>query len=179
MDSETRSQQRSRIFRVAVQRENFKYQAPRLLILRMAFSKMYRIEKLLFVCWPCWVLVAVRTLSSCGVRCGPQASLRKAWALRTDFSGCGTWAQMPQATWDLPGPGTEPAFSALASGFLATGPPGKPSARSVTWLIRWSIHSTGIYPAPCISSVLNIVLDAENRVMIRLINDSVLTECTF
>ena len=27
--------------------------------------------------------------------------------------------------WDLPVPGTEPVFHALAEGFLTTGPPGK------------------------------------------------------
>ena len=29
--------------------------------------------------------------------------------------------------WDLPGPGIEPRSPALASGFLTTEPPGKPS----------------------------------------------------
>ena len=28
--------------------------------------------------------------------------------------------------WDLPGPGLEPVFPALAGGFLTTVPPGKP-----------------------------------------------------
>ena len=28
--------------------------------------------------------------------------------------------------WDLPGPGLEPEFPALAGGFLTTAPPGKP-----------------------------------------------------
>ena len=28
--------------------------------------------------------------------------------------------------WELPGPGIEPVFPALAGGFLTTGPPGKP-----------------------------------------------------
>ena len=28
--------------------------------------------------------------------------------------------------WDLPGPGIEPVCSALADGFLTSGPPGKP-----------------------------------------------------
>ena len=34
---------------------------------------------------------------------------------------------MPQATWNLPGPGIEPVSSALASRLLTTGPPGKSS----------------------------------------------------
>ena len=29
--------------------------------------------------------------------------------------------------WDLPGPGIEPVFPALAGGFLTTAPPGKPA----------------------------------------------------
>ena len=29
--------------------------------------------------------------------------------------------------WDLPGPGLEPVFPALAGGFSTTAPPGKPS----------------------------------------------------
>ena len=29
--------------------------------------------------------------------------------------------------WDLPGPGLEPVFNALAGGFLTTAPPGKPN----------------------------------------------------
>ena len=29
--------------------------------------------------------------------------------------------------WDLPGPGLEPVFPALAGGFLTTVPPGKPA----------------------------------------------------
>ena len=31
--------------------------------------------------------------------------------------------------WDLPGPGLEPMFPALAGGFLTTVPPGKPSVK--------------------------------------------------
>ena len=35
-------------------------------------------------------------------------------------------AYSPHGMWDLPGPGVEPVFPALAGGFLTTGPPGKP-----------------------------------------------------
>ena len=38
---------------------------------------------------------------------------------------CGAWAWLFLAMWDLPGPGIEPMFPALAGGFLTTGPPGK------------------------------------------------------
>ena len=33
--------------------------------------------------------------------------------------------------WDLPGPGLEPMFPALAGGFLTTAPPGKPSLQDL------------------------------------------------
>ena len=41
------------------------------------------------------------------------------------LSSCGTWAQLPQGLWVLPDPGVKPTSSALAGGFLTTGPPGK------------------------------------------------------
>ena len=43
------------------------------------------------------------------------------------FSSCGPWAQLLLGMWNLPEPGIEPLSSALAGGFLTTGPPGKPS----------------------------------------------------
>ena len=39
---------------------------------------------------------------------------------------CGTRAWLPCGMWNLPGPAIKPAFSALAGGFLTTGPPGSP-----------------------------------------------------
>ena len=44
------------------------------------------------------------------------------------------WPQgrSPCGTWDLPGPGIEPLFSALADGFLPTGPPGKSRIRDIS-----------------------------------------------
>ena len=44
----------------------------------------------------------------------------------TRVSSCSTWAQLLRGTWDLPGPGLEPMFPALAGTFLTTAPPGKP-----------------------------------------------------
>ena len=41
-------------------------------------------------------------------------------------SSCGTRALLSRRAWDLPGPGIEPVFHALAGGFLTTEPPGKP-----------------------------------------------------
>ena len=41
------------------------------------------------------------------------------------LSSCGPRAELPCSMWDLPRPGIEPKFPALAGGFLTTGPPGK------------------------------------------------------
>ena len=41
------------------------------------------------------------------------------------FRSCGSRAQLPCVTWNLPGPGVRPMPPLLAGGFLATGPPGK------------------------------------------------------
>ena len=62
-----------------------------------------------------WTSVVVtRGLSSCGLR-----------ALEHRLSSCGAWAQLRRGMWDLPAPGIEPVFPALAGGFLTTAPPGK------------------------------------------------------
>ena len=42
------------------------------------------------------------------------------------LSSCGSRAQLLCGMWDLPGPGHEPVYPALAGGFLTTAPPGKP-----------------------------------------------------
>ena len=59
-------------------------------------------------------VVVARGLSSCG-----------SWALELRLRSCGTWALLLCDMWDLPGPGLEPVFPALAGGFLTTAPPGK------------------------------------------------------
>ena len=59
------------------------------------------------------VLVACR-LSSCGSQ-----------ALEHRLSSCGTQALSLHGMWDLPRPGLEPMYPALAGGFLTTVPPGK------------------------------------------------------
>ena len=41
------------------------------------------------------------------------------------LGSCGSWAYLPQGTWDLPGPGIEPVSSALAGRVSSSGPPGK------------------------------------------------------
>ena len=42
------------------------------------------------------------------------------------LSSCGSRAQLRRGMWDLPKPGLEPVSPALAGGFSATAPPGKP-----------------------------------------------------
>ena len=74
-----------------------------------------------------------RACSSCDVPASPcgGVSCRRAWApglsgveRRLGFSG----------TWTLPRRGVKPMSSALAGGFLATGPPGK-SLYAFKWLV--------------------------------------------
>ena len=78
-----------------------------------------------------------RAFSSCGER-GPlliavhgpltiTASLVAEHRLQTRrLSSCGSRAQLLRGMWDLPRPGLEPVFPALAGGFSTTAPPGKP-----------------------------------------------------
>ena len=70
-----------------------------------------------------------KAFSSCGKR-GPltvAASPAVEHRLQTRMlSSCGSWAQPLRGMWDLPGPGHEPMFPALAGGFLTPAPPGKP-----------------------------------------------------
>ena len=60
-------------------------------------------------------VVVAHRLTSCGMQ-----------ALERRLSSCGARAQLLRDMWDLPGPGLEPVFPALAGGFLTTAPPGKP-----------------------------------------------------
>ena len=78
-----------------------------------------------------------RTFSSCGER-GPlfiavrgpltvAASLVAEHRLQTRrLSSCGARAQLLRGMWDLPRPGLEPVFPALAGRFSTTAPPRKP-----------------------------------------------------
>ena len=78
-----------------------------------------------------------RAFSSCG-KWGPffiavrgpltiAASLVAEHRLQTRrLSNCGSQAQPLHGMWDLPRPGLEPVFSALAGRFSTTAPPGKP-----------------------------------------------------
>ena len=65
------------------------------------------------------LLIAV---ACCGARAlGMWASVVVVHGL----SSCGARALLLCGMWDLPGPGIEPVFPALAGGFLTTAPPGK------------------------------------------------------
>ena len=63
-------------------------------------------------------VVALRLLVSVASRCG-------AWTLERGLNSRSARASLPRGVWNLPGPGIEPMFPALAGGFLTTGPPGK------------------------------------------------------
>ena len=79
-----------------------------------------------------------RAFSSCS-KCGPlfiavrgpltmAASPVAEHRLQTRrLSGCGSRAQLLRGTWDLPRPGLEPVFPALAGRFSTAATPGKPS----------------------------------------------------
>ena len=79
----------------------------------------------------------VRASSSCG-KWGPLfiavrgpltivTSLVAEHRLQTrKLSSCGSRAQLLRGMWDLPRPGLEPVFPALAGRFSTTAPPGKP-----------------------------------------------------
>ena len=68
------------------------------------------------------------------------------WAQECWLSNCGTWAQLPCSGWNLDGPGIGIMPSALASGFITTGPEGSPLMVLWVWLIHpsWLQHSTKI-----------------------------------
>ena len=91
-----------------------------------------------------WAAVAVACgLRSCGLR-APELRL----------SSCGTWAQLPRGTWDLPGPGLEPMSPALAGGPSTTAPPGK-SPAAVFIEVFSSLFSA--FPASSLSSSSSIL----------------------
>ena len=95
----------------------------------------------MYVCmyvWLCWVFISVRGLSLVAASGGHSSSrcaglslsrpLVAAHSLQTRrLSNCGSRAESLRGMWDLPRPGLEPAFSALAGRFSTTAPPGKPA----------------------------------------------------
>ena len=70
----------------------------------------------------CWV----RAL--CGVQSGGCSLLPCLLSLRS--TGSRVWASLPRGTQDPPRPGVEPTAPALASGFLAPGPPVQSSSQT-------------------------------------------------
>ena len=66
------------------------------------------------------------TRASAAVACGLRSCGSR--ALEHRFNSCGVWAESHCGTWDLPGPGIEPASPASAGGFFTTEPPGKSSS---------------------------------------------------
>ena len=95
-----------------------------------------------------------RAFSSCG-KWGPlfiavrgpltiAASLVAEHRLQTRrLSSCGSRAQLHRGMWDLPRPGLEPAFPALAGRFSTTVPPGKPCSQ--TFNNKGTIFNMGKY----------------------------------
>ena len=61
-------------------------------------------------------IIVAHGLNRCGYR-----------ALEHRFSSCGAQAQLPCGMWDLPRPGIEPMFPALAGGILPLSHQGNPS----------------------------------------------------
>ena len=87
--------------------------------------------------WVCWVFVSVRGLSLVAASGGHSSSrcagLSLLWPLVAEhrlqtrrLSSCGSRAHLLCGMWDLPRPGLEPVFPALAGRFSTTAPPGKP-----------------------------------------------------
>ena len=75
-----------------------------------------------FCCWGCCCLVTKTWLTLCDPRdCSPPAPLSMGFS-RQEY-----WSELPLLSpGDLPHPGTESASPALAGGFFASEPPGKP-----------------------------------------------------
>ena len=96
-----------------------------------------------------------RAFSSCGkqgplliaVR-GPLAiavSLVAEHRLQTRrLSSCGSRAQPLRGMWDLPSPGPEPVYPALAGRFSTTAPPGKPPQKSYFLNVHVHRYTQGI-----------------------------------
>ena len=52
------------------------------------------------------------------------------------LSNCGSRAQLLRGMWDLPRPGLEPVFPALAGRLSTTAPPGKPQQKNFEACLR-------------------------------------------
>ena len=76
--------------------------------------------------WPS--VVVAHGLSSYGSR-----------ALELRLSSCGTRALLLCSMWDLPGPGLEPTYPALAGRFLTTAPPGKSQRVKLSLKVNFNV----------------------------------------
>ena len=106
-----------------------------------------------------------RAFSSCGKR-GPlfiavhgpltiAASSVAEHRLQTRrLSSCGSRAQLFRGMWDLPRPGLEPVFPALAGRFSTTAPPGKPSFQ---FFIHKSTYTHNLTSCPTFEWLVNFV----------------------
>ena len=61
------------------------------------------------------------------------------------LSSRGAWAQLPQATWGLTKPGTEPMSSALAGKFFTTESPRDAPGPFLNWVVWLLMLSFPIY----------------------------------
>ena len=85
-------------------------------------------------------VVAACGLSSCGSR-----------ALEHRLSICGARALLLCGLWDLPGPGLEPVYPALAGGFSTTAPPGKPNSTPLSRLGSNFLSSAKLFLTFCLT----------------------------
>ena len=87
----------------------------------LKYNVLFLIIQIIYL-WLHWVFIDACGLSLVAESVG-YSSLRA--PEHTDFSSCGTQAQLLLSMWNLPGPSIEPVSSASAGGFLSTTPPGK------------------------------------------------------
>ena len=108
--------------------------------IRIYVLQVYKSDFFFFL-WLHWVFVAAHGLSLVAARgttlcCAARAShcggfsccgapALGAWAVEHRLSSCDSQAQLLCGMWDLPGPGIESMYLALAGRLLTTAPPGK------------------------------------------------------
>ena len=127
-----------------------------------------------------------KAFSSCGKR-GPLfnpvrgplsivASLVAEHRLQTRrLSNCGSRAQLLHGMWDLPRPGLEPTFPALAGRFSTTAPPGKPLHRVL--FVAGGLLSCGMKTLSCSMHVGSSFL-TRDRPQAPCIGNSQFNHCT-
>ena len=114
--------------------------------------------------WPCGAFSAAGTFS----RCGSRGCSSRCWAARRSelshcraralgtrgpvvaacgLSPCVSQAELLPSMWDLPRPGNQPVFPALAGGFLTAEPLGKTCPRILLniFLLFFSWNSVNLY----------------------------------